>query len=119
MHEDLQELVEAEWEAGLGVSRAVLRSGGVHVITGELGGNDAMSFHLGRTCIVVVPPSAVDAAEAAVDGLDAAAAFTAEILRNIVGPDASVDGPSMHSYVDAEMFRGSPDDAAQPVDGGD
>jgi RimJ/RimL family protein N-acetyltransferase len=116
VHEDVRAFVDSEWEARLGVLRSVLRSGGVHVVAAELGANDAMSFLLDRTCIVVVPPSDVEAARTALEGIDAGAAFTADALRTLVGFDAQVDGPSWHCYVNARSFRGTTDGAAQLVD---
>ena len=117
MDEHVRALVEAEWEAQLGVVRSVLRSGGVHVVVAGLGANDAMSFLLDETCIVVVPAHEVGSARAALAGLDARAAFTARTLRTLVGDDAQVDGPSWHTYVDDRSFLGTADDLAQPVDG--
>lgn len=59
--EDIRGLVDAEWEARLGLPRSVLRGGGVHVVAADLGANDAMSFLLESTCIVAVPPEEIDA----------------------------------------------------------
>lgn len=117
MEEHVRALVDTEWEARLGVERSVLRSGGVHVVAAGLGANDAMSFLLDETCIVVVPADEVESATAALAGLEARAAFTADALRTLVGSDAQVDGPSWHGYADARSFLGTADDSAQPVDG--
>lgn len=119
MHEGVRTLVDAEWEARLGVERAVLRGGGVHVVAADLGANDAMAFLLGRTCIVVVSPEAVEPSRAALIGLDVPAVFTAAALRTLVGRDAQVHGPSQHSYTSRSSFRGTADEAAQPVKGDD
>ena len=119
MDEHVRALVDAEWEARLGVERSVLRSGGVHVVVADLGPNDAMSFLLDGTCIVVVAADDIDAARAALDGLDARTAFTGEALRALVGFDAHVNGPSWHTYADDRSFLGTTDNAAQAVDGDD
>lgn len=112
-------LVDAEWRTRLGIDQSVLEDGGVHVVTADLGDNDAMSFLLDGTCIIVVPVHELDAAREALVGLDAESAFTADVLRTLVGPDAQVDGPSCHSYADERSFRGSPDSDAVSVDGRD
>lgn len=116
VNDDVRVLVDAEWESRLGVDRSVLRSGGVHVVVADLGANDAMSFLLDETCIIVVPADEVDAARAALHGLDAQAAFTSDALRMLVGLDAQVDGPSWHGYANGRSSRGTVDVAAQPVD---
>lgn len=119
MEEQLRALVDAEWEARLGVDRSVLRGSGVHVVVAGLGANDAMSFLLDEVCVVVVPADEVDSARAALAGLGARPAFTEDALRRLVGSDAQVDGPSWHSYVNERSFLGMSDSAAVPVDGGD
>jgi RimJ/RimL family protein N-acetyltransferase len=119
VEDSVRSLVDADWELRLGIERSVLRGGGVHVVVAELGANDAMSFLLDETCIVVVPADDVEAARAALDGLEAQAAFTADALRRLVGSDAQIDGPSSHSYADVRSFLGAADVSAQPVDGDD
>lgn len=114
-----RQIVDAEWEVRLGVDRSRLRSGGVHVVAADLGTNDAMSFLLANTCIVVVPHDEVAAARDVVSGLEASAAFSAETLRALVGPDAQVDGPSVHTYADEHSFSGIADHAAAEVTGDD
>lgn len=116
---DVRTLVESEWASRLGLSPPVLRRGGVHVVATELGANDAMSFLLDKTCVVVVPPEEVETATAMLSGLDPQAAFTAETLGGLVGPGTLVEGPSSHSYAGERTFRGSVDDAVQPIDGAD
>lgn len=115
----MRALVDAEWEARLGVDRSILHSGGVHVVAADRGRNDAMSFLLGETCIVVVAGDEVASARRALAGFEPAAAFTAEALRSLVGSDAQVDGPSWHSYTDRRSFLGTADSAAVPVGGED
>lgn len=44
----LGELVDAEWEARLGIDRSLVRSSGVHVVAADLGANDAAA----RTYVV-------------------------------------------------------------------
>lgn len=78
-----------------------------------------MSFLLEETCVVVIPPKAVEAATAALAGIDPRAAFTAETLGGLVGPGTLVEGPSSHSYVSERTFRGSVDDAVEPIHGAD
>ena len=117
MEEHVRALVDADWEARLGVERSVLRSGGVQVVAAALGANDAMSFLLDETCIVVVPAGEVESARATLAGLDARAAFTSDTLRRLVGSGAQIDGPSWHSYVDARCFLGTADHSVQPADG--
>lgn len=119
MEEGALALVDADWEARLGVDRSVLRGGGVHVVAAPLGANDAMSFLLNETCIVVVPADELGSAQDALAGLDARAAFTEDTLRMLVCDDARVDGPSWHSYADEQSFLGAPDRAVVQVDGGD
>lgn len=119
MEEHVRALVDAEWEARLGVERSVLHSGGVHVVVAGLGANDAMSFLLDETCIVVVPADEVESARVALAGLEARAAFTADALKTLLGSDAQVDGPSWHSYAAARSFLGTPDNSARLVDGDD
>ncbi len=111
--------IDASWESQLGVDRAMLRSGGVHVVAAPLGANDAMSVLLHATCVVVVPADEVESARVALAGLDARAAFTEDTLRSLLGANARVDGPSWHTYVTARTFLGAPDRMAVPVDGGD
>jgi GNAT superfamily N-acetyltransferase len=117
--EQVRALVDSEWQSRLGVDGSVLGSGSVHVVVADLGANDALSILLDHTCIVVVRPDDLDAAQTAFDGLDAQAAFTAEALRKFVGTDAQVDGPSCHSYANERSFRGGADPAAEPVRGDD
>lgn len=117
--ERIREVVDAEWEATLGVDRSRLHSGGVHVVAGDLGSNDAMSFLVAGTCFVVVPEGEIDAARRLVSGLGPRAVFSAEILRTVVGPDGQVDGPSVHTYADEGSFRGVGDPSAVSVGGGD
>ena len=100
VRERIRAIVDAEWEHRLGVENDVLRDGGLHVVAAELGDNDAMSFLLDETCIVVVPEEGVDAAKAALVGLKPAEAFTANLLRRLTGFEAQIDGPSWHAYVD-------------------
>ena len=119
MEEDVVAVVDAYWEALLGVDRVALRGGGVHVVAAPLGANDAMSVLLDETCIVVVPADEVESAQAALVGLDAREAFTEDTLRMLVGGDACIDGPSWHSYADGWTFLGAPDGAVAQVDGGD
>jgi GNAT superfamily N-acetyltransferase len=119
VEERVRAAVDAEWETRLGVERSVLRGGGVHVVVAGLGANDAMSFLLDETCVVVVPADQVESARLVLAGLEARAAFTPDALKRLLGPDAQVDGPSWHTYVDARSFRGTPDTSAQPVDGDD
>lgn len=116
MKEAIRALVDAEWQVRLGVDPSILHSGGVHVVTADLGTNDAMSFLLEETCIVVVAADEAEAAREALAGLDAQAAFTADALRALVGFDAQVDGPSWHSYADEQSFRGTADPDVVPVD---
>jgi len=108
-------LVDDDWEQRLRVDKPVLRGGGVHAVAADLGDNDAMSFLLDQTCIIVVPEEASDAARALVDGLKPEEAFTAEVLRRLVGFAAQVDGPSWHSYVDGDSFHGTADPAVRAV----
>jgi RimJ/RimL family protein N-acetyltransferase len=115
----VRRLVDTEWGALFGLSPAVLRTGGVHVVATDLGANDAMSFLLDDTCVVVVRPDELEAARAALSGVDAGVAFTADALRRLVGSGARVDGPSWHSYVTEQTFRGGADPAVEPIDGGD
>jgi GNAT superfamily N-acetyltransferase len=117
VEEHVRALVDAEWEERLGVDRSILRSGGVHVVRADRGSNDAMSFLLEETCIVVVAEDEVEPARRALAGLEPRTAFTAEALRAVVGPDARVDGPSWHTYAGGRSFRGGADPAALPVDG--
>ncbi len=117
--DEIRGLVEAEWEARLGLPRSVLRGTGVHVVAADLGANDAMSFLFERTCIVAVPRDEIDGAREALEGLPVETAFTAETLRLLVGSDAQIDGPSWHSYVNGRCFRGSADTDAHPVTGED
>lgn len=105
MHDATRDIVIAEWEARLGVDRSTLRAGGVRVVSADLGTNDAMSFLLEGACIVVVPASKLRSARELLAGVDIEAAFTAEMLAQLVGPDARVDGPSVHSYLDLHSFR--------------
>ena len=119
MEEPVRALVQAQWAARLDVDPSTVRGGGVHVVTADLGANDAMSFLLDETCIVVVPADVLEPAREALAGLDVQAAFTADALRTLVGPGAQIDGPSWHSYADERSFRGTADRAAAPVDGGD
>jgi hypothetical protein len=115
--DDVRGLVEAEWEARLGLPRSILRGAGVHIVAADLGANDAMSFLFERTCIVAVPRDEIDGAREALEGLPVETAFTAETLRLLVGSDAQIDGPSWHSYVNGRCFRGSADTDAHPVTG--
>jgi RimJ/RimL family protein N-acetyltransferase len=101
------------------MDRSALRSGGVHVVVADLGVNDAMSFLLDETCIIVVAAAEVEATRAALDGYDAQTAFTADALRLLVGLDAQVDGPSWHGYATGQSFRGTADASAELVDGDD
>jgi GNAT superfamily N-acetyltransferase len=119
MDDRLRHIVEAQWEKALGVDRSLLRGGGVHVVAGQLGANDAMAFLFGDTCIVLVDDGEVEPARATLAGADPSTAFTVESLRRLLGPDARVDGPSVHMYVDEEGFVGTSDHAAIPVEGGD
>lgn len=119
MDDELRRVVDADWETRLGISHSVLRSGGVHVVVGDLGANDAMSVRLDDTCIVVVRAEEDEEARAALAGLDAQAAFTAGALHRLVGLNAQVDGPSCHSYANQRTFLGAPDVAVQRVDGND
>jgi RimJ/RimL family protein N-acetyltransferase len=119
VEERVRALVDAEWKARLGVDKSDLHSGRVHVVTADLGANDAMSFLLRETCIVVVPPAQVASAREVLTGLDVPAAFTADALRTLVGAHAQVDGPSWHSYADENSFRGTADAAASSVERGD
>lgn len=119
VEEHVRAAVDAAWETRLGVEASVLRRGGVQVVVAGLGANDAMSFLLDETCLVVVPADQVESARMVLDGLDARAAFTPDALKKLLGPDAQVDGPSWHTYVDARSFRGTPYPSAQPVEGDD
>src|SRR5947209_4994533 len=115
----LRRLVEADWATRLGLPLTALHRGGVQVVSVAIGANDAMSFLLGDTCIVVVAADDAEAARTALAGVSAADAFTADALRKILGPDARVDGPSVHSYVSRRTFRGARDPTVTPIDGGD
>ena len=53
----------------------------------------------------------------AADAVEVAGARHPHLLRTLVGSDAEVDGPSLHSYADARSFLGTTDDSAPPVDG--
>lgn len=68
VEEHVRAVIDTEWEARLGVERLILHSGGVHVVTADLGANDAMSFLLDETCIVVVPAAEVDSPREALAG---------------------------------------------------
>src|SRR5256885_17219021 len=68
-----------------------------------------MSFRLEDTCIVMVHPDDLVKAWELVEGLDADAAFTADLLRSLVGSNARVDGPSCHNYVTERTFTGHAD----------
>lgn len=119
MAADIRAVVDAEWESRLGIDRSLLHDGGVHVVAADLGANDAMSYLLDGTCIVVVAAADVERARVALRGLDAMRAFTADALRRVVGGDAQVHGPSWHHYCDRQCFVGAADGAAHPVDGDD
>ena len=119
VEERVRALIEAGCESSLGIDRALLRAGGVHVIAADVGDNDAMSFLLGDTCLVAVPDHRVDRALRVFSVLDATAAFTADALRTLIGADAGVDGPSVHCYADEQSFSGRSDPAAVPVDADD
>lgn len=115
----VRDVVDGTWETGLGVDRSVLRSGEVHVTVADLGANDALSVLLDQTCILAVRATDLDAARRAVAGRSAPDAFTTEVLKEIVGSDAQVDGPSCHAYAWRSSFRGPPDSSAKQVGGGD
>jgi len=117
VEERVRALIAAGWESRLGIDRALLRGGGVHVIATDVGDNHAMSFLLGDTCLVAVPDDRVDRTRQVFSGLDAAAAFTADALRTLLGADARVAGPSVHCYADEQSFGGRSDPAAVSVDG--
>lgn len=117
MDPHVRRIVDAEWLARFGLSPTALDRGEVHVVAAEVGTNEAFSFQLDASCIVVVAADQLDAARSAMSGLDAASAFTPQALRKLVGPDAQVDGPSWHSYVSERQFRGDRDPAVEPVDG--
>jgi RimJ/RimL family protein N-acetyltransferase len=117
--EELHALVDAELEGRLGLPRPLLRGGGVHVVEADLGANDAMSFLLESTCIVVVPPDEIDQARLALEGLAVETAFTAATLQLLVGSQAQIDGPSWHGYANRRCFRGSADIAAHAATGED
>ena len=126
VHPDVSAIVDAEWCARFGLDLPALHAGGTHVVAADIGMNDAMSFRLDDTCIVVVRDDGfagtVAKAQALVAGLDADAAFTADALRSLVGRDATVDGPSWHSYVVAPTFRrveGSSDVTVERMAGDD
>lgn len=112
-------LVDAFWADTLGVDIALLRTGGVHVVTAELGLNDAMSFRFGESCIIAVRSDRVDEAVAIFSDRDPDRAFTSAALTMLVGTDGRVDGPSLHAYADENSFQGRSDDRARPVLGSD
>ena len=60
VEERVRALIEAGWESSLGIDRALLRSGGVHVVAADLGDNVAMSFLLSDTCLVAIPDHRVN-----------------------------------------------------------
>lgn len=115
----IREIVDAEWEARLGVDRALLDGGGVQVISADLGSNDAMSFLLGDTCFVVVSDDEVARARRLVFRRNPWEVFSAETLFDLVGPDGRVDRPSVHTYADEASFGGAADPDAVAVGGGD
>src|SRR4051794_38493566 len=115
MEPGIRQRVDIEWARRFGLSPKALNSGTVHVVTVDIGANDAMSFLLEETCVVVVRPDDLDVARTALSGLHASEAFTADVLRTILGPDARVDGPSWHSYANQRTFRGAIDRAVQPI----
>ena len=118
VEERVRALIEAGWESSLGIDRALLRSGGVHVVAADLGDNVAMSFLYSDTCpAVAVPDHQSTRTARSTSDLDATAAFTADTLRALVGADARVDGPSVHCYADERSFSGRPDAAVVAVDG--
>lgn len=119
MNDATRDFVIAEWESSLGVDRVALRAGGVHVVSVDLGMNDAMSFLLEDACIVVVPAPEVGAAREILAGVDVATAFTAGMLRRLVGAEARVDGPSVHTYLDLHSFTSVGESAAIEVSGED
>jgi RimJ/RimL family protein N-acetyltransferase len=113
---EARRVVDGEWCAQLGVSIADLKSGGVHVVTVDIGANDAMSFRLEDTCIVAVRAHDLERSRRLVEGLGADAVFTADFLRRLVGPNARVDGPSSHNYVTSRTFKGHQDDDVVRLD---
>ncbi len=119
MQERIRRLIDTAWEANLRIDKALLDRGGVHVIAADVGDNDAMSFQLRGTCLVAVSDDRMEAAREVFSSLDGAAAFTAEALQRLLGPDVRVDGPSVHCYVDKQSFTGRPHPAAIPVHGDD
>lgn len=117
MNRDLQELVDAAWVETLGADRSLLHAGGVRVVAGDVGRNDAMSFMFGETCIFLVRAEDLAHTKQHLTGLDPATAFIDTTLRQLLGEGAQVDGPSLHMYVDETHFAGTPDAAAARIDG--
>lgn len=111
MDSEARRIVNEQWCAQFGLTSAMLRHGGVHVAAAEPGArNEAMSFRLEKSCIVVARPPMVDRARELVGSLDADAAFTRDVLHRLVGPGCEIDGPSWHGYVTERTFRGGFDD---------
>lgn len=119
MDPKIRHLVDTEWAARLGLSVHALRSATVHVVAVDIGANDAMSFLFDGTCIVVVRPEELEAARSSVVGLAPNEAFTADLLFTLLGTDATVDGPSQHTYANERTFRGRVDPGVEPIDAGD
>lgn len=111
--------MDSEWCIRFGLTVEQLRRGGVHVAVDDDGRNDARSFRLDTTCIVVVPAAQLPAARDLARDLDPGEVFTRDYLERLLGPDAHIDGPSQHSYVTPRTFRGTSDPAVLPIRGTD